>query len=511
MHSIAKKIILLNAAEIVISSEDNVYWKDSNRRFQTTKLSLQRNKANSIKIDIPSEMSPLQRELIYQFESMKFNEQKLYKHFEKNNSYIRIFFGGCYLREEGKLLSVYPQIKLYKNGILLVTFRKMLPDTNLTIEEFINYEVNIVTKSFDEILLPAGIIFANELASRKSSKYKLYNRKSQYNTLAKVMTNIKNSSKLIRETDFCFNVIPVVTGNINEELNLDMIKDMFLVYISYFANMSLLKPLNKRKNEKYSLHTYFRGVPSIFLLNFSNQPDSKKQFDLIHNRVFNKILARSDGVEKIDIEEKDYRLYDDYSVFANEAVILWVLSKQGLLSNEDYTDPNRGHLIYDKQVQSEMMMFMFGLKHKLFTISNSSEYTVLEVIKQKNAINQMERDFTEASNFGEINDLLKGYSQMFFKLQENTDINLSLKKELGNELNQKKINTFSWIIAIFFGLLSISSFSKDFLLPLWKVFTKPNSAGYIQDLETVVAYLTSASITIIFLILLFFLINRRRF
>ncbi|WP_410720286.1 hypothetical protein [Brevibacillus sp. SIMBA_076] len=220
-------------------------------------------------------MSSLQAELLYQFQSMKFHEQKLYKHFEENNKYIRIFFGGCYLRENNRLISIYPQIKLYKNGIVLISFRKMLPDIHLTSEEFIEDEVNIVTKSFNEILLPPGIIFANELESRKSSKYRIFNRKSQYKTIARILVTIKMATQPIHETDFSFNVIPMTTDQANEELNLDLIKDMFLVYIRYFANFSSLKPLNKRRNEKYNLYTYFRGVPSIYLIDFTNQPDSK--------------------------------------------------------------------------------------------------------------------------------------------------------------------------------------------------------------------------------------------
>ncbi|MFP3391777.1 hypothetical protein [Brevibacillus sp. SIMBA_040] len=230
----------------------------------------------------------------------------------------------------------------------------------------------------------------------------------------------------------------------------------------------------------------------------------------MHYRFFNQVLARSVGIEKDNIEEKDYRHYDDYSLYVNEAVILWALSKKGLTSNSEYSDPNRNHLIFDKQIQSEMLMYMFGLKHRLYTLSALKDYTVLEIVRQKIAINTMERQFIEASNFGEINNLTKGYSQLLDKFEKLTEVNLSLKKEFNDELDQKRTTTFSWIIAIFFGLFSISSFSKDFLLPLWNVYSQPNNSGHNQDLQIIFAYSTSALITIVFLALLYFLIYRRR-
>ncbi|MCE0450057.1 hypothetical protein [Brevibacillus sp. AF8] len=383
----------------------------------------------------------------------------------------------------------------------------MLPDCHLTDEEFIDEEVNMVTKSFDEILVPPGIILANELQMQKNKRYNFLNRTSQLRIISNVIKNVRDSIQLIKETDFNFNVIPMATEQNKDGLNLDVIRDMFLVYLDFFANLNLFKPLNKSKQEKYSLHTYFRGIPSVYLLNFSNQPDTKKNINVDHCRSFNKVLARSTGVKKDEIEEKDYRLHDDYSVFVNETIILWALSKQAILSNEEYEDPIRGHLIYDKQVQSEILMLLFGLKHRLLTLSTFSHYTVLEVIQQKMTINQMEGEFTEASSFGEINEMIKGYSQMLVKLQERTDMNLTLKKDLGNELNQKRVHVFSWVIAIFFGMFSITSFSKDFLVPLWNVIG--NNVEYSQDLKTVIAYSLSTSIVLVILIVIYYLFIHR--
>ncbi|MCE0450058.1 hypothetical protein [Brevibacillus sp. AF8] len=92
LESIAKKIILFNAAEIVVSSGNTCYWRDENKDYQETNLSVEKKNAFRSKVQIPSGMSPLNIEFIYQSQSMIFHEQKLYSKFEQKNNYIRIYF-----------------------------------------------------------------------------------------------------------------------------------------------------------------------------------------------------------------------------------------------------------------------------------------------------------------------------------------------------------------------------------------------------------------------------------
>ncbi|MDI3095021.1 hypothetical protein QJ133_28255 [Priestia megaterium] len=494
LQQVAMNMIELDLAELIIDSDEIVYWKNTRGIVTNKQIPLVYQENGFSSYTIPEDMKRIQSEFLFQAYQMRHNEKTVFhSDFEGSLQFIRIFLGVCYLQDKEGKIAVYPQIKIYSNGIVLLFFRRINKNCDLTVDTFVQEGVNLPLKTFDSIWVYSGIALANQLAFEQGGFYNYpftkYLQKKRYEVIKQALSdeisNIRDNKK-----GFNFDVVQYEKED-SEIFTIDHLKDMIFIMVEYASNIHIERPL--KRELKYVLHNYWRGTPFIYLLEFSNQSETTDQFTEEQKSNFQSILARTEQKLKDTQPLIDYRLFNDYSVFVNEATILWVLSKEGLYSNKSLADGNRGPLIYDKQIQSEMLFYILALHHKIYTISSLKSASTEDIIQQKIFANKVYRDFESASPFGEINDFLKASSKMGVdKLKKDTDLNLDLKKELKIEINTKKNNFFSWLISILFGIVGIPAFTTDFLIPLWQVTSIPMPKS--DNLQKVFSYLISLGV-----------------
>lgn len=491
LHQIATNMTGLDLAELIIHSDGTVYWKDDEEQVNAKQIPLTYTSNGGSSYSPPSDMKPLQSEFLFQAYQMRHYEKFLFhSDFESRLQFIRIFLGVCYLQDKEETIAVYPQIKIYSNGIVLLLFRKIGKDCDLTVNDFVQEGVNLPAKTLNSIWVYTGIALANQLAYEQGGIYNLpLTKRIQKRRFEVIMDALREETSRTRDNKKGFHFDIVQYGKEgNEIFTLDSLKDMIFVMIEYGTNVHIKKPL--RRKDKHVFHNYWKGIPFIYLLEFSDKPPTTEDYTEEQKRIFQSISARTEQKVQMSQPLIDYRPFNDYSVFVNEATLLWVFSKKEIDSKKDVKDPNRGHLIYDKQIQSEMLLYILALHHKIYTISSLDSASTEEIIKQKIFANGIYRDFETASHFGEINDLLKSASEMGVnKLKKDTDLNLDLKKELKTEIHAKKNNYFSWLLSILFGIVGIPTFTTDFLIPLWQISPIPIPKS--DNLQKVFSYLIS--------------------
>ena len=72
--------------------------------------------------------------------------------------------GECQLISNGQKYLIYPIIKLYKTGVVLVEFRVTSPDIELETKEFIEGYINFYKINFDEVFIPPALRIAGQHA-----------------------------------------------------------------------------------------------------------------------------------------------------------------------------------------------------------------------------------------------------------------------------------------------------------------------------------------------------------
>lgn len=474
-------ILKTGLGELVFHSSNNMaYWINGDEIISYDPKII--GDFQNYKFSYPKEetISKGQREYFIQAVRMKGHESNLFRDYYYANyfEHIRIFLAPFYLQEEEFTICLYPQIKVYRNGIVQVVFRR-IGKKEIDIDKFILKYVNLYSNSFKEVWVPSGVLLtqliqkAFNFLSRKGSK-------QQLKAFASINNDIKNDSITSCDTfKFSLNKLPTSTFGYTTKDIFDWVMECII----YCVNTNPKFPFKYK--EKITLGETWKGMPVIHLLEYSNQPHDTKSFSEQQSNTFLKILCRTSDDGYINNKSlQDLREFDDYSIYLNEALILCIMSKKGLDAN--FPDVNNGHLVYDKQIQAEMLNYYYIISRKLF---DSSVYLrdskVKDIIENRLKLHEIEHIFkNELANFGETKDMLNFAEQKLGikDLKEKSHQLFELKKERNNILNQDFYQKISVLFTILFGLIGTLSFAKDLVVPVWDFLFKNNNVPTIVQL-----------------------------
>lgn len=165
---------------------------------------------------------------------------------------------------------------------------------------------------------------------------------------------------------------------------------------------------------------------------------------------------------------KNLRLFDDYVWVLGEAVSLCVFSKKSHRIDEEYSDPNQGHLIYEKVVIGEAMEFLRYSHHRVLQTATSRKSSPEEVLADWRTIADTEAVVTSPSNMGEIKDAFVYYEQVLglADLRVRALQGLEIQRLHASERRTHLFTTLGLVIAGVFGLASVAGIRDSFVAPL---------------------------------------------
>jgi hypothetical protein len=150
-------------------------------------------------------------------------------------------------------------------------------------------------------------------------------------------------------------------------------------------------------------------------------------------------------------------------------------------------DPNRGNLIYDRQVLVELLEYGYmlhrSLYHRVETFTTTSE-----VISVRRRILQMRLKMREASHSGEIRALLeRGWKELGIPdLVSEIDASLDLRALETTSIETLRTTRVGWALTVVFGFVAVPALADQLIQPLWKLtpfpqFTNPAMASVASD------------------------------
>lgn len=511
---IARKLVEKDICPLVFASNAE-YWYKSNNKVKKQSLKIKRLDQSRFEVEGLEALEGYPQEVLWQAARMWYKEVCLFSEkYRQSFPYLRCYFNACYLKRGHGTIALYPQIKLYANGTYNLIFREIAPsDFTYYLEAFIENEVNLPKHRLDCIEIPPEL-----MKYRSRSKYKFEISRLPFHKKIKriILKNrfikntdsfIEKNTKEVKEEDFSFKVFPLKTTSRDLYLK-SLCRIIIFAFTHVIGQTSVdIKNVNDHATGDWTLR------PSIYILEFIDQPNSSHEIIDQFGDQLGKIMARISNIQYNDFNEflgKNLRrtTFGDYTLHINNALSLWTMSKKGLLSTQH--DPNRGDIIYEKQIQTEAVEHLYlshwRLLDKSALFSTSYDSIMSEDLDLLN-LEELVTDTNKIGNFGEIDEIIN-YSDNelgWNSIRKSIEKKLELRSKYATQEQNKFYQRFSVILAIIFGVGGLTIFTKEVLSPILSHYNVPL---YVNP-EVQVPFLSLLIIIVVILILISYLMNKK--
>ncbi|MGG6267544.1 hypothetical protein [Leptolyngbya sp. AN10] len=480
LEKIAKLLIDLEIADCSIMSDGKTFCRTGDGvAVGKTELKLSGD-AKKATIDFQSNDSGTASFTPYARETWLIGSQFLYGEARQFSSgkelppvHLRAFLKPIELiKEDERISGLYPIVILYQSGVIIIEFRMFSPDNSIELTDFIDNYVNIHQCDYDYAMVPTA------LGTLAPEAYQIYsNPKSNFLWRIRFLGNKKRYEEVFKKVsdkvdfgDFEFEMVPLLNTEDKETIT-SVAQTLFGVMGFLISRpVSNFDFLLRGVRDLPELGNYWIGRPNIHLIRHSNQLDDASSNGDLHKESFGRILARVPGNfgEFADVVPIDSRRFSDFSAYITSAVTLWVWSKKGLESQQEWMDVNRGNLVYERQVQVELLEYGYIL-HKSLVEKSSELKNYPDVLATRRDLIKLKSIMLEATPYGEVRDLLsKGWEEMnLAAVQSQISDNLSILESEIKFFESKQGDNFRLFLTIF-GLIASAAFAKSVVSPLWK-------------------------------------------
>lgn len=422
--------------------------------------------------------------------------------------YLRAYLGKVVLTSTtgaGAIseLDLYPVLIVYESGVLIIEFRMIGPRGLTKLDDFIAGGVNLFRYRFDSVEVNPGLArFATRAYYRTSGKWNIIQRARLIWQQAGHDLAVKQRTRTRNDEAFSFDL---AQWSGEQKDNLSAIA-MTIFYTTAFLighPKAGLAFLLWRGPSAPALGEFWSGRPHIHLVRFSEQCDSATGNEARHGPDFAKILSRVAPPQDIAGRftlPKDARFLEDYNAYVTSASTLWVWSLGGLKSQENWMDPNRGNLIYERQVLVELLEYGYMLHRSLYHQVRSFG-TTEKVLAVRREILELRLKMREASHSGEVRELLE-YGWNAFGLPDlvkEIEAGLSLRESETRSIDVLRSTRVGWALTVLFGFVAVPTLADQLIQPLWKL------AGLRQFSDQSVMKVASTGIAFLFVLLVLWL------
>ena len=484
LKDIAILLVRSNLCAVVYHSDNQIWWREDSE-IKTENVNIKKvDGVNWIFTLDTSKFKQVDKNYVlegaFQASRMRISENRLFvPAYLYSFTYIRGYLNACCIYQGGRVVTLYPQIKIYNNGVFNITFRVFAPDDRreYPIDTFIEHDVNFSEHKADYIEIPPEWIKLFMRDTLKQFNNDIITRNKIQRVINELDNTVASKIKIIDGSDFTFNIIRVENNDVNDypiPNNFDDVKNMIVSSLYYVINQT-----NEGKKyivlgpgtEKYTIGDFPITRPSIYILEFIGQPDGSDEILTKYSKQLGKITARVTCTGNLfKFLDTNLRAFDDYTLHMNKALTLWIFSKKGLDIDKDSADPNRGHLIYEKQVLVESIDYIHTCYRRYATRSYLSYISYSDSVKEQMNLMKLHNMIGHTCYAGEL-DEVHLYASNMFKLSEifKTSMNnLKLKCELVKVKRNESLQSTGLIISVLFGLSSLPAFTNGITKPTWK-------------------------------------------
>lgn len=465
LEDIAYKFVESDLCPLVFSQDLKVWWKEDDHVKEAT-IEILDYTDHGFNFKLPKISNKYLLEGLGQYLKMWHAESNLLNaKYRSSFSFIRGFMNPCRFKSGPRPVILYPQIKLYDNGTISIFFRQLSPDFEYPVESFIEHEVNLFRNEIDEMETAPEIMKLSNRFSfyERSFKFKLY-YSFKLKAIFKAMDkSIEKHTQHVKEGDFSF----YFTKVIQEKYEFSDIYEYFRSAILYVINTNEKGKFSFFSKLKYNFGNYWTSRPSIYITDFINQPYRSIQIHKDFGIHLGKIMARKAYPFYMDFTKflgKNLREFEDYCLYMNNALTLWVFSKSGVNYNKK-KDPNLS-LVYEKQVQVECIDHLNISLKRMSEISSNLSLSYESVLNSQLNQDNLEEFFMEdISSFGEINKIFRHASGElnWNNIRELIKNKLMTRSQYSITKRDEFYKKLAILVAIIFGFAGGSTFFANLI------------------------------------------------
>lgn len=490
LDKLAVRLIVNDLAELIIESNEIVYWKFNNE-LQVAQLIFIVDENTSSGVfhlkPLPGstlEMTENVEVLFNDACNLVFSDQKLFDttNVKKN---IRVYFQKFLAKYSYGDFLVLPYFKIFEDGVTLVKYRLNSKDEEIEIDDFIEKFVNIGLNKFSDIKVSPSISKLSSIAYMYSIKQSIFSR---FQCLRDAQIHL-NEVK-IRTIDYIYENEKLKLVELpRTENNRDNLSSLTLTYLNiinfiYIAPTSdwnfLLFGLNKNIHQS----NYWSGRPYVYLIDFkekeqaSSQNNSKfyKEFIGIIQRAYNPYTTFQDLPE-------DMRVFEDSSEFISSSGYLCAFSN--ILKDDEIKKS-----IYNNEIISEYLEYGYII-HRVLKAKIQSSTDLSETFSLRFDVNNLD-ELYELSYSGEVRNFLeKGWQEFgLSKIKKQIDEKINIDHDYKNYKYQLYNNAFNRLLTILFGILTIPTLAKELIVPIWEYseIMVPENENLIAIFSLIIAF-----------------------
>ncbi|WP_102402932.1 hypothetical protein [Vibrio sp. 10N.261.55.A7] len=394
--------------------------------------------------------------------------------------YLRASLPPIVLDDGDCQLPLYASVKIYSDGITILSFQFDASWDGLEESDFLSEVVNIYKRGFKAIWLSSKIqesdakvvlenAFENELsiagehvAGKKAKKIIKKMKKHSQKVLDESLSSGGQSFHLAGFEWF----LHKIAGTENDESCESTVEICRSIYCNVLSGVVVAD-----ENEKQTPpHNFiWQGRPSVALLRFKNQPDTKDDLYKSFSDSISKILLRTDGISNVPNLPPDLRLFEDYCLHANRSIFLWTWLKPTNSPENVWEDLNTPTKIFQNQARTEHIEY-HNLKiaracsWACNPLSNDYLLSAYETLASSESM------LHQSSNSGEVSSALSylieqfGTSRLVGSAKESARYHLD---EQRFRVDKAKTRSDRWLTFVF-GLVGATSLAEFVIHPFVK-------------------------------------------
>jgi hypothetical protein len=489
LEGIATALVKSGVAEVAQTSDGQVYLLRDDEVKKTT---------CTVNVSPSGESALVQCDLlhdgtyasegVHQFAVMSYRENWLMSSYlHEYAPFVRLLLNPVVMENEEQSVVLYPQMKLYGNGVAILHFRLFSPDGGSDSATLINLHLNLFTMTATRLMVPPSVLLQYDAGAALSAVTSRRHAKNVLEAFEQHIAGHVDRATRMDTEDFSFGLVDAPLDQyIGEKVGtFGFVRDLYMQAVS-----RVIAPKRKAFRETGG---YWSSRPTVFLFDYTRQPARFREEDEVLNRDFASILLRVPDVSpqvaartRLD----NLRVFDDCRWYIDEAVNLLAVSSEYEQSHTDEPDPNHGQLVYDKMVQVEAMEFIRYTHRKMLENATKPKSGPDETQADWRAVQAMEFVLTDPSNVGEVTDTIRHYEDItgLGDIRKRIVQSLEVQWQYATYRKNQSLTALGIVATVVLGLSSLPTLTNAVTIPILDLFgVAPCSLSPVAELLLMLA------------------------
>jgi hypothetical protein len=471
LEVVAEELVKTGIAEVAHTSDGRVFTLQDDKVVQTDCTVTTRPSGQEAQIECDLLGSGLYSgEGVYQFAWMAYREKWLMSaYLHDYTPFVRALLNPIVMENEEISVVLYPQLKLYGNGVALLHFRLFAPDDGSDLTSLVNSYLNLFGMDVTKLMVPPSVLLQYDMGNALAS---ITSRSHTKNAVAAFERHIQGHVEHVHRMDtedFSFGLVDIPREqylNADEPYTFGFVRDLYMTAIA--------RVLAPKRQVFRECGNYWSSRPTVFLFDYTRQPAKFRDEDDVLSREFTSILLRVDDISpQVAAQTRldNLRMFDDCRWYIGEAVNLLAFSREGAQSNREFADPNHGQLVYDKIVQVEAMEFIRYTHRKMLESSMLEKASPAETQADWRAVQDMESVLADPSRNGEITDTIRHYDGVMRlgDMRRRIIQSIEMQGQYAAYRRNQSLTALGIVATVVLGLSSIPTLTDDVTLPAMRL------------------------------------------